>query len=330
MWKYVSINRREENKDDGYQRVLANSRVRAVADYIKDDNIIPGSIIISVDKGKYDPKKGRLTIGAGKDVAWVIDGQHRLAGAHLASQENVDIELNVIAILGLSDQGQIEQFVTINREGKNVPTSLYLDLLKHLPKSKTPGEVAAERATDIANDLRRNRDSIFYGRIVVTTSPGKGQVSIVNFVRKLTPYVNPEKGLLNLFTLAQQIDIVDNYFNAVKSTYSEEWKKTDSIFFKTVGFGALMNVFEDIFKECTMRAKDSASVTLLMYFGLYKISILLSGRPKDLATRLKWKPPRIFKSTSRDLLKRGVAAECLLGNSSCDNVQSATQLGNHS
>jgi DGQHR domain-containing protein len=110
LWKYVSINRREENKDDGYQRVLANSRVRAVADYIKDDNIIPGSIIISVDKGKYDPKKGRLTIGAGKDVAWVIDGQHRLAGAHLASQEGVDIELNVIAMLGLSEQEQIEQF----------------------------------------------------------------------------------------------------------------------------------------------------------------------------------------------------------------------------
>ncbi|MDR3487457.1 MAG: hypothetical protein P4M05_21450 [Bradyrhizobium sp.] len=108
LWKYVSINRREENKDDGYQRVLANSRVRAVADYIKDDNIIPRSIIISVDKGKYDPKKGRLAIGAG---------------------------------------------------------------------------------------------------------------------------------------------------NAVKSTYSEEWKKTDSIFFKTVGFGALMNVFEDIFKECTMQGE---------------------------------------------------------------------------
>ena len=47
LWSYVSINRREENKDDGYQRVLASSRVRAVADYIKEGNIIPGSIIIA-------------------------------------------------------------------------------------------------------------------------------------------------------------------------------------------------------------------------------------------------------------------------------------------
>ncbi len=252
LWDFVSINRREEDKDEGYQRVLSSSRVRAVADYIVAGNMIPGSIIISVDDGKYSSSQRLLHISAGKDVAWVIDGQHRLAGAHLASQEGVDIELNVIALVNLDPQDQIEQFVTINREAKNVPTSLYLDLLKHLPKSKTPGELAAERATDIATQLRRDKDSLFFNRIVVTTSPRQGQVSIVNFVRKITPYVNPEKGLLNLFTLSQQCEIIENYFDAIKEVYAEEWRKPDSIFFKTVGFGALMNVFEDIFKECTM------------------------------------------------------------------------------
>ncbi|WP_082503998.1 DGQHR domain-containing protein [Methylobacterium sp. Leaf117] len=253
LWSYVSINRREEDKDDGYQRVLANSRVRAVADYIKSGNIIPGSVIIALDKGSYDPATSELSMDAGKDIAWVIDGQHRLAGAHMAALEGTDIELNVIAMIGLSPEAQIEQFVTINREGKNVPTSLYLDLLKHLPKFKTTGEVAAERATDIANALRKNPESTFFGRIVVTTSPRPGQVSIVNFVRKLTPYVNVDKGLLNIFTLAQQEEIIENYFDAIRQVFPDEWKKADSIFFKTVGFGALMNVFEDIFKVCTMQ-----------------------------------------------------------------------------
>jgi DGQHR domain-containing protein len=254
LWGFVSINRREENKDEGYQRVLSSSRVRAVADYIKEGNIIPGSIIIAVDDGKYSSSKGQLHIPSGRDVAWVIDGQHRLAGAHLASEEGRDIELNVIALLNLDSQAQIEQFVTINREGKNVPTSLYLDLLKHLPKLRTPGEVASERAADIANKLRHDKESIFFGRIVVTTSPKQGQVSIVNFCRKLATYVNPEKGLLNLVTLAQQATIIENYFNAIKEVYPEEWRKPDSIFFKTVGFGALMNIFDDIFKECTLHS----------------------------------------------------------------------------
>jgi DGQHR domain-containing protein len=256
LWSLVSINRREEDKDEGYQRVLSNIRVQAVADYIVNGNIIPGSIIIAVDKGRYVSRTSKLYVGSGQDVAWVIDGQHRLAGAHLASKEhNIDIELNVVALLDLDEDARIEQFVTINREGKNVPTSLYLDLLKHLPHTKTPGEIASERAADIANELKKDKDSIFYGRIVVTTSPGRGQVSIVNFVRKLSPYLNPERGLLNIFTLTQQTEIIENYFVAIRRVFEHEWKKNDSIFFKTVGFGALMNVFEDIFKECTMQGE---------------------------------------------------------------------------
>jgi hypothetical protein len=72
LWEFVSINRREENKDEGYQRVLSTSRVRAVADYILEGNFIPGSIILGIDKGTY--KNGKLRLPSGKDVAWVIDG----------------------------------------------------------------------------------------------------------------------------------------------------------------------------------------------------------------------------------------------------------------
>jgi DGQHR domain-containing protein len=124
LWSFVSISRREEDKDEGYQRVLSTSRVRAVADYILSENIIPGSVIIALDAGKFNKGEGTLHIDAGRDVAWVIDGQHRLAGAHLANEEGVNIELNVIALVDFGEQEQIEQFVTINREGKNVPTSL--------------------------------------------------------------------------------------------------------------------------------------------------------------------------------------------------------------
>jgi DGQHR domain-containing protein len=258
LWSLVSINRREENKDEGYQRVLSTSRVRDVADYILEGNFIPGSIIIAVDKGAY--VKGKLEISAGKDIAWVIDGQHRLAGAHLAATEGKDIQLNVIALLNLDEENQIEQFVTINREGKNVPTSLYLDLLKLLPHRKSFSELASERASDIANALRREKKSPFFGRVVVTTSPKQGQISVVNFVRKLAPYVNPEKGLLNVFTLIEQGQIIDNYFIALSSVFSEEWTKTDPIFFKTIGFGAVMNVFEAVFKEATMHG-DGFRVT---------------------------------------------------------------------
>jgi DGQHR domain-containing protein len=200
----------------------------------------------------------------------VIDGQHRLAGAHLASREGLDIAMSVIALLGFPEEKRIEQFVTINREGKNVPTSLYLDLLKSLPRNRTPAAMATERAADIANNLRHDKDSIFYGRIVVTTSPRGNQVSIVNFVRKIAPLVNPERGLLNLFTLPQQAEILNNYFVAIQTVYAQEWSKQNSIFFKTVGFGALMNVFEDIFKECTMQGGGFRIVDVVDVLGSLK------------------------------------------------------------
>jgi hypothetical protein len=56
------------------------------------------------------------------DAGWVIDGQHRLAGGHRAK---LDMEIPVVAIVNLPLEGQINCFVTINKEQKVVKLSLY-------------------------------------------------------------------------------------------------------------------------------------------------------------------------------------------------------------
>ena len=183
MYNALSINRRIEDKDEGYQRALSVARIRSIANYIKGKRAIPGAIIVSLDNATFDSKTSEITIPKGTDVGWVIDGQHRLAGAEVAAREGLDVELPVVAFLGLEERRQVEQFVTINREGKNVPTSLYLDLLKVLPFKK-PADAARERATDIGTGLRRDEDSPFFEKIVVTVSPKAGQISLTNFVRK--------------------------------------------------------------------------------------------------------------------------------------------------
>jgi DGQHR domain-containing protein len=207
----------------------------------------------------------------GSDVGWVIDGQHRLAGAHEASSgeggnKKVDIELSVIAFIGTTENFQIEQFVTVNREAKGVPTALVYDLLKHLPGRKNAGEVATERAAEIANEVRLNKDSVFYQRIVVTTSPRQGQISITNFVRKMSPHVHPDRGILRVYTLPEQRKILENYFDALRITFPEQWRRADNVFFRTIGFGAMMNMFEEIFqhtistREASFKVEDIAAV----------------------------------------------------------------------
>lgn len=245
LWKIISINRRGEDEDRGYQRVLSHSRVEAVADHIKEGKPIPTTVVIALDAATYDDEKRELTIPPGEDIGWVIDGQHRIAGAHEAASER-DISLPIVAFVGASLDTQIQQFITINREAKNVPTSLVYDLLSHLPPGKTSTEAGQERAAEIANTLRKDKDSAFFNRIVVMNSPRNGQVSITNFVRKVLPLVHPERGTLRTFKMVEQTKIIDNYFSALKSVFKDEW--TDNTFFKTIGFGAMFNMFDEIFQ----------------------------------------------------------------------------------
>jgi DGQHR domain-containing protein len=265
LFKMLSINRREEDKDVGYQRALSVARVGAIAKFIKSKRVIPGAIIVSLDKtAAFDTKTRSLVVPKGTDVGWVIDGQHRLAGAEMASREGIDIELPVVAFIGLDDKRQVEQFVTINREAKNVPTSLYLDLLKVLPQ-KNPADVARERASDIADQLRKDESSPFFEKIVVTVSPKSGQLSLTNFVRKVAPLV-AERGTLQLYTVYEQKSVVSNYFEGLRQVFPKEFEKRDSIFFKTVGFGALWNAFPTFFNLVLKNQKGFAVADVVTIF----------------------------------------------------------------
>jgi hypothetical protein len=99
------------------------------------------------------------------------------------------------SFVGLDERRQIQQFVTINDEAKGVPKSLLLNLLKQIP-DKTLQEQANERAIDLAKQLNNNQQSVFFQHIASISAPRTGQISDINFVRKVAPLVHPEKGLL--------------------------------------------------------------------------------------------------------------------------------------
>ena len=254
LFHSLSINRRIENKDEGYQRVLSPSRVQAITRYITQKRPLPGAVIVCLDSATFNKKKNKITIPAGTDVGWIIDGQHRLAGAEMASRANVEIEMPVVAFIGLTQQKQIEQFVVINREAKNVPTSLYLDLLGKLPVKKA-ADAARERAVDLANELRRNEEHPFFDRIVVTVAPRPGQISLTNFVRKITPIVTQDKGILGTYTQREQTAVISNYYKGLRQVFPKEFDAKSSMFFKTVGFGALWNVFPTFFSLALKKQK---------------------------------------------------------------------------
>jgi DGQHR domain-containing protein len=299
LFDALSINRKVEDKDEGYQRALSSSRVQALKRFIIEKNPVPGAIVVCLDKANYSEPTKQLTIPAGADVGWIVDGQHRLAAAALAAREGVDIDLSVVAFVGLSDERQIEQFITINKEAKSVPSSLYLDLLKRLP-NKRSADAPKERAADLASLLRKNEDSPFFQRIVTTTAPRAGQISLVNFVRKIAPLVAPDRGLLAPYPEKDQVGILSNYFLGLGHVFPDEYDSPTSIFFKTLGSGALMNVFPAFFtltlkERQAFRVSDVASIFQQMEsysFDAWKQAgtgsqgEILAG--EDLKTSLNW------------------------------------------
>ena len=261
LWNFSEINQRQEDKDQGYQRVLSSSRVRRITEFIAQGNAIPGAIIISCDKAKYG--NGEIEIPDRPNAAWIIDGQHRCAGAAEAAKNGKDIEFAIIAFLDLNEEQQADYFVTINREAKGVPSSLYLDLLRHLPKKKTDKERLEERIADISKELTRNSESIFCQRIVSTTSPKTGQISLTNFARSLRSIFNPNSGILGTNTFPEQTKIIENYFSAIQTVFPKPFAK--NTFFKTLGFGAVWRAFPLVFSaslnECGgFRISDVSSV----------------------------------------------------------------------
>src|SRR5262249_14343575 len=125
LWDLVQINKREEDKDQGYQRALSPARADKIARFIEKGNVLPTSVLISFDEGtKLDKNNSVIVVPNKADAGWVIDGQHRLAGAHKAE---IDIQVPIIAFVGLDLEEQIKCFVTINREQVGVPSSLYYE-----------------------------------------------------------------------------------------------------------------------------------------------------------------------------------------------------------
>ena len=122
LFALVKINRREADKSNGYQRALQPNRTEAIAKFIDEGNAIPTNIVIAFDAKKATHDGKQIQIIESDDAGWVIDGQHRLAGAYEA---HAKIDLAVTAFLDLKEEDQVGQFIIINREAKRVPTSLY-------------------------------------------------------------------------------------------------------------------------------------------------------------------------------------------------------------
>jgi DNA sulfur modification protein DndB len=250
MVKIATVSRID--KDQGYQRYLDPRRVKEIASYIDNGNIIPGSIILSVQKNcdvHYDKKSNKLSITLAEgDFLFVIDGQHRLYGAS-SCKENV--KLPICIFTGLDLKQEVQYFLDINGYQRGVAKTLRLELLKFISEPESTDEIRMR----LFNELNEDINSPLYNRMSATTSI-EGKLTHVPFQQAIDPLL--KGNVLNKFDNYENKKIlIINYLSAVdyvlKKMGEDHRRITNSIFFQ-----AIFKIFDDV---CSMS---------LTYFKDYK------------------------------------------------------------
>jgi len=273
IYDKFAVSRRIDDKELGYQRSFSSNRIRQIKNYLlKEKGIIPNSILVNIDYGKYryDESKNSLALKNENPIGFIIDGQHRIKGSYEAQR---DLILPVVATVDLETKTQAQLFVKINSTQKGVPSSLYLDLLdliegviEDFDDENVP---AKRRAIEIAKRLNEDEESPLYDLIRLTGESGRG-IALSEFVAHAEQYVDPKDGKLLDYGFEQQYRIFKIYFKAIKGVFLEQWNDQQTLILKTVGFGGLMKAFYEIFTLVTQHHQQFSTADTIRTFELIK------------------------------------------------------------
>lgn len=268
---YADVRRIEREKRDvetylGIERPLNQKRVAEIRKYVSTlDASFPSSIILAVGSGDadYDESRGVLALRRSRDVAKILDGQHRIAGLE---DYEADFDVIVTVFVDMDIENQAMVFATINLEQTKVNKSLAYDLYDYV-RARSPQKTAH----NIARLLHTESGSPLQRRIkILGTATERGEtISQATFVDALLPYLSKdwvkdrddlkrrkkparaepweERELVfrNMFLDDRDPDIARilwNYFAAVDEKWTVYWRepRAGNILNRTTGFRALM------------------------------------------------------------------------------------------
>ncbi len=266
---------------------MNDARVRDLQKYVTFyDATFPTSIIIAVDADavSFSDERREMTLSnvirgtreesiLFRQIARVLDGQHRIAG--LSEYNGPEFDLNVTIFVGIDIAQQAQIFSTVNLEQTKVNKSLAYDLFE-LASSRSPQKTCH----NVVVALDQDATSPFYRRIkrlgAATTGRIGETLTQATFVEALLKLISTDPRqdrdillrhrqiplattqeltvlpLRNLFIKGEDLSIAKimwNYFEAVRTRWPTAWSSSSRgyILNRTNGFRALMRVFRPIY-----------------------------------------------------------------------------------
>jgi len=267
------VARRETRNERYYQRLIEKKKLKKIAEYINNNNILPNNLIISFGEHirkyiKYHVKfqnfmgqctSSNLNVQFGilefpRDYrsCWIIDGQHRLYA--FVNVNKFLFNMPIIAFEGLNIQDQCKIFLDINKNQKPVPPDLVWDLNGDMIPSDEDG-IISNTVKALNNNgplqykifiplsgFKRHTDQLKIASICLGIKKNK-LASPITFSKTKNPNydINPTSSVKNIS------DNLNIYFEVIKKLLPDNWKLGNKGFVLTNGgIRVLQRIYERI------------------------------------------------------------------------------------
>ena len=226
--------------EEGYQRPGSLTRMRAFANFLKENpnSIVPPVLLSGRGKWKFEPAgqeqgSGKLII---QERAAILDGQHRLGGfVHLYESEEVVRDISFILLPDLNPEQETKEFITVNNTQKGVPKPLtaYLE--------------ATEEA-QIGWELNEQPNSPFKGRITKTSMQRTHLFSLHSVAKQVSRLF--ALGAVQDLDIDQKVEFMSEFWTIIADELEDEWSDIEKLDDPAIK-GSRRNTFEYKLLELT-------------------------------------------------------------------------------
>lgn len=224
----------------GYQRNPDNTRFKQIGNYFSENpNLVPPILVSIRLKTNIDIKAAAELIESenfkgleskfGRQVASVIDGQHRIGGLLHAAKSDKEFGENRVPVtlfFGLNYEDEAEVFNTINSCQRKLPKALI---------EVTRGDISqrtvlshAQEVRKIAFGIARDKNSVWYDQINMTGGRSPGQKVTYEGLRRSVANMFP----VNLLSRVKQAgldpleDVAKPYWAHIGELFPDAWNGT--------------------------------------------------------------------------------------------------------
>lgn len=249
------VNHRDLRDPEGapsYQRLVNPSRLKAIGQFLDNGGFFPNTILLNFRRSPHfnrqasdelsDVQFGQLILPDRYKSCWVVDGQHRLYGTTLASEETSQPTLFFIAFDGLETKSEAEIFITINDKQTRVPKKLLAELDGDVKWNsddiRERLSAIASRAVDLVNSAG---GGVFEGKVVTPGVAGSADqpLTLPNFQQAILQarllgnlsqrsedfLPGPSWDGSSEESLFRLVELLETYFAGIESSNPERWER---------------------------------------------------------------------------------------------------------